>query len=130
MRNTLALLAALFLALATPSQAAKPKPLRPSGLYTNLRYIEEAGDLLGMELLVVPAGPNHWTAFVQISEGGEPYTVLVPFQVEGDKVEFTLPAEGEFPNEHFAGRLYENKLVLHWSHGDVETLKRGRSYWE
>ena len=130
MRNTSTLLAVLLLAASSTGAAKAPTSLRVSGLYTNLRYIEEAGDLLGMELLVVPQPNGQWSAFVQISEGGAPYAALVPLAVHGSKVEFTLPAGGDFPNEHFSGRLYKDRMVVHWSHGDTEVLKRGRSYWQ
>ncbi len=102
---------------------------RISGIYSNLTYIEEAGDLVGMELAIVPSG-NGYTAFVQIAEGGEPYTALVSFVVRGSEVEFTLPSSPSYPAAHFTGTWSESGLAIRGRDGETEILKRGHSYWE
>ena len=126
-----AFLVILVVSTVLPAGCASTRVSSPriSGIYSNLTYTEEAGDLVGMELAIVPSGTGY-TAFVQISEGGEPYTVLVPFAVRGSNVEFTLPASPPYSSAHFTGTWGESGLVIRGDNGEPETLKRGHSYWE
>ena len=78
-------------ALAPAVSAPQVHP-RVSGVYSDLHYNSEGGDLLGMELLIIPSDPSGYRAFVQIAEGGAPFAVIVPLLVDGSRVEFTLPA--------------------------------------
>ena len=60
---------ALFLAHSVV-MAGEPK--RITGIYSNLAYNQEGGDLLGMEVFIIPSDErsgNSYTAFVQIAEG-------------------------------------------------------------
>lgn|GEM_PF-1204922 len=100
-----------------------------TGVYSNLRYNLEGGDLLGMELIVVPSEAGY-IAFVQIAEGGTPYTAVVPIVVAGQRISFMLPPGGAYGGTRFDGDLKEASLVLHSPTGVDETLKRGRSYWQ
>ena len=69
MRVTAALITLLLLPLVALSDA--PSSVRPSGIYSSLRYVEESGDLVGLEIMVIPqAGENDWGAVIQVAEGG------------------------------------------------------------
>jgi len=86
-----------------------------------------------MELLILPGrnGPNGgYTVFVQISEGGAPFTAIVPLKVSDASIEFTLPAGSNYSGMHFAGAFKGSELVVKWSSGTEEHLKRGKSYWQ
>lgn len=107
-------------------QTSRPKV---TGVYSNLRYNQEGGDLLGMELLVVPSGAGY-KAFVQIAEGGAPYTAIVPVAVENSRISFTLPREGAYGGMSFDGELEGASLVIKSAAGANETLRRGKSYWQ
>src|ERR1700722_15614747 len=100
------------LALAGPQGA----PLKVSGIYSDLAYNAEGGDLLGLELLVIPAGEDNtgvlWNAVVQLAEGGAPYCKVVPFVVHGSRVEFTLPRDGAGEAMHFAGTISATEISL------------------
>jgi hypothetical protein len=120
---------AVLMAFASIASAQNGRPM-VSGVYSDLEYNQEGGDLLGMELLIIPSDPSGYRAFVQIAEGGPPYAVIVPLLVEGSRVEFTLPAGSAYSGEHFVGTLSSTKLVLHSPQGKQETLKRGKSYWQ
>lgn len=112
---------------AALSQEVAP---RLSGVFSSLYYNQEGGDLLGMEMVIVPAGLGGYSAFVQIAEGGEPETALVPLKVSGTRVEFDWPNSGSYSKVHFKGVLGPKEITISWPSGDVEHLKRGKSYWE
>jgi hypothetical protein len=123
----------LYLALLLPicvsaadADAAKDTV---TGIYSDLYYNQEGGDLLGMELLIVP-GPSGYSAFVQIAEGGAPYTAIVPIHIAGDKVSFALPPGDEYGGIKFEGTWNKTALTIKWPAGTQEVLKRGRSYWQ
>lgn len=106
---------------------------RITGIYSNLTYNEEGGDLLGKELLIVPREGDDkadYTVLVQIAEGGAPFTAIAPLKVSGDRFEFTLPSDSYDPGAHFTGKFDRKGLVLKEGSGTVEHLKRGKSYWQ
>jgi len=102
-----------------------------TGIYGNLHYNAEGGDLLGMELLIIPDNSGY-VACVQIAEGGSPFVVVVPFVVTGSQVQFTLPSGSAYSGTHLTGSFASGgaKLILQWPQGQQEVLVRGRSYWQ
>ncbi len=122
-------LALLVLSLAVGPVFAQTTKLKVTGIYSNLRYIQEGGDLLGMELLVVPSEAGY-TGFVQIAEGGAPYTAVVPVVATGSRISFTLPSDGAYGAMKFDGELKGASLVIKSPEGANETLMRGKSYWQ
>jgi hypothetical protein len=128
-RSFFRLKAALVLcAAATNAGSAAQTPI--SGIYSNLRYNSEGGDLLGMELLVLPNESSKWTVIAQIAEGGAPCVSVTSLRVTGEDVEFTLPKGGQCGEVHFRGTLAGQDLKLSWDSGSIERLKRGKSYWQ
>jgi hypothetical protein len=121
-----------FFLCALVASAEERGELRISGIYSNLTYNDESGDLQGMEVFIIPRnGPdNAYQAFAQVVEGGAPSTFLVPVNAAGGKIEFTLPQDGSFAAAHFVGRVKEQELVLHQDKEKEEHLKRGKSYWQ
>jgi hypothetical protein len=109
-----------------------------TGIYSNLRYNKEGGDLLGVEVLIFPSkGLTSFSALVQLAEGGAPFAVLVPVRVTGMQVEFTIPEGGPYAGVRFSGTVSRTELVGRWSSGsalggpgDTERLRRGKSYWQ
>jgi hypothetical protein len=104
-----------------------------SGIYSNLSYNEEGGDLLGTELLILPSADNAaggYSVFVQIAEGGAPFTAIVPVKISGNTIEFILPPGGAYDRQRFVGFVETGQLILRWSNGTEEHLKRGKSYWQ
>jgi hypothetical protein len=125
------------LALST----ALAEDIRLSGIYSNLFYHKEAGDLLGVEIMIFPTKGegSSYLALVQIAEGGAPYATLVPVKVFGNKVEIQLPTDYVIPNLRFFGTVSRDSLTGTWNDGKkafafggegVERLKRGKSYWQ
>jgi hypothetical protein len=125
----------VFLVLMSPvSWAAAPAtPLKVPEIYSDLTFNLEGGDLLGMEILIVPAESGtdfRWRAFVQIAEGGAPYCAVVSINVSGSKIEFTLPPGDTYGGIHFAGTVSNAEIRLITPSGQVERLRRGKSYWQ
>ena len=104
-----------------------------TGIYSNLHYVGDAGDLVGTELVIVPAEKDY-KVFFQLSEGGFPFTALATLKVTGSDIEFTLPPGGDYGGMRFKGTIKGNDLTLHpvlpAGDGMDETLKRGKSYWQ
>lgn len=130
MKQGILVVISIFMAALTPANAADA---RMSGIYSDMSYNAEGGDLLGMELMIVPTPEGGYTAFVQIAEGGAPAVALVPLTVSGSRIEFTMPGTGG----HFVGVITGDSLVGHWTEGQLsstggkeEHLKRGKSYWQ
>jgi hypothetical protein len=122
----------LFAFIGFADAAPAPQPhFRVTGIYSNLHYNDEGGDLLGMELLIIPDNSSY-VACVQIAEGGSPFVVVVPFVVKGSQVQFTLPSGSAYSGTHFTGSFASGgaKLILQWPQGPQEVLVRGRSYWQ
>jgi hypothetical protein len=128
----LALVALVLLAPGALAGAAEPS--RVSGIYSNLHWNAEGGDLIGIELFVVPRGTGGgepaWSVFVQIAQGGAPCAAVLPLTVTGDRIEFTLPKGSTCAGLHFVGALSPTEISLRWDAGTVEHLKRGKSYWQ
>jgi hypothetical protein len=97
-----------------------------TGLFSDLRFVDEAGDLVGTEIFVVYSGEGYF-AMVQVAEGtaGKPW--LVPAQVEGPEVRFSIPRCGEFIGLVSASRLKGRfESCPNW----MVDLPRKSSYWQ
>ena len=120
----------LMLSVFSPVQAEGQKI---SGIYSNLHFNEEGGDLLGMEVFLFPSGPRSelaYSAFVQIAEGGAPYGVVVQVSVANGHISFSLPAGSVYAGMKFNGIFTDSELVLTDNNGNKEHLKHGNSYWQ
>jgi hypothetical protein len=106
--------------------ASARKKLRVSGIYSDLHYNEEAGDLLGTEVWLTPTNSG-WHAVVQIAEGEPDVPVVVFAEVDGANVSFEIPG-GDRPLR-FIGRVSDRSLDGTLGH-ETLSLKRGRSYWQ
>jgi hypothetical protein len=128
-RSFLRLNAALVLCtMATNAGSAAQTSM--SGIYSDLHYNSEGGDLLGMELLILPGEGAGWTVVAQIAEGGAPCVSVASLRVTGRNVEFVLPKGGQCGEVHFRGKLIGQDIQLSHDSGSIEYLKRGKSYWQ
>ncbi len=113
--------------------AADQGAARISGIYSNLKFSAESGDLIGMELLVLP-GPGdarHWRVLFQLAEGGGPMSALVDLQPVADHFEFRVPPVDGVPEMRFLVRFApQEALIKNAAGGPEEHLVRGRSYWQ
>jgi len=102
-------------------------------MFSDMHFVEEAGDVLGMEVFIVYStdglSGRHYALF-QIAEGAPSPPVLVPVTVAADRIEFVVPDLLETYGR-FRGRVTPQALVGRfekWDHDVV--LPRGGSYWQ
>ena len=90
-----------------------------AGVYENITVGKESGDLVGMRVMIIPAGGG-FHAMVQIAQGGaeDPKPEFVAVTVNRATVQFTV---GE---EKFNGTITVNGLRLRNSAGETQVLKR------
>lgn len=136
MRRGLACTALLLVIIAVTNKAIAAPDVRVPGIYSDLTYNNDSGDLHGTELFIVVApddrGPRYSVFFQCWGEGGfDP--VAIPAKVDGDKVSFIVP-----PPSVVAG-AYEGRITKSGFDGSYRLdngntssihLKRKKSYWE
>ena len=123
--------------LSVIASATQDVPVHVTGMYSNLYYNEEGGDLLGMEIFIFRS-KDGYQALVQIAEGELPTVLLVPLDVDGANIRFTIPGDGTSNSSStFSGTVSAQGIKGHWSDGRLSTkgtkdevLKRGKSYWQ
>src|SRR6266849_10924659 len=87
-RNRWIIPACILFFLATYGSRAQQQP-RVIGFFSDMRYIADAGDVLGTEVWIVYGGQRYY-ATVQVAEGAPSAPVVVPVEVSGWKVRFTI----------------------------------------
>jgi hypothetical protein len=117
------------------SHASKQR-VRITGIYSDLYYNQEGGDLLGNEIFIVAARGDHYAAFVQRAQGEPQMPSVVPVRVDGNAVSFSVPDPSGGKDEYkgrisaagFDGTLQHQPA----GNGPAEQLhlKRKKSYWE
>jgi hypothetical protein len=130
-----AVVSALIFCAAFPAFAASERP-HITGIYSNLYYNRQGGDLLGTELFIVSA-PAGYVLFFQNWEGGGSDPVAVPVKVLGDRISFTIP-EPSLGAGDYEGRINRAGFEGSWHHrladgshrSDAIRLKRKSSYWQ
>ena len=83
------------LLLAAPGALLSQAPVRITGIYGDLHYVEEAGDVIGTEIIVSRTKTRYRVVF---QEGvGEPGPVdTVEATVRGDSLFFQLPPDSVY----------------------------------
>ena len=94
-------IAAAFLFL-TCSTACEAQP-RVTGIFGDLTYNTEGGDLLGTEIHIAKTA-GHYEADVQLAEGGPGPIQRVAVTVRGDHVHFVVPEE-DGSRDEYDGRV-------------------------
>ena|SRR5947207_6199285 len=117
----------IFPALANPRQSKK---VQVTGIYSSLRYVEAAGDVVEMEIFISKSRDGYH-ATVQIAEGVMFAPIFVNVQVQGSVIEFTLPESSGQRTRKFMGRITARGLAGKFQ-DDVKStfLKRKNSYWQ
>ncbi len=112
--------------LSSSSRVANP---HITGIYSDLRYNSEGGDLLGSEIFIVYStdGLEHqYYAMLQTASGVPEPPVLVKVQVKEDSVFFDWPGYSKF-----RGRVSDKELTGAFDTNQRSVaLRRKQSYWQ
>jgi hypothetical protein len=114
---------------STTSVAAGAKQPKPTGMFSDMAYNDEGGDLLGTEVFVTYAHDGYFVVY-QSSEG-EPITpVVVPATIAGTSIKFVVPKTAD-PRGSFVGTIGAKELTGSFSGSkEIIHLKRKVSYWQ
>ncbi len=120
-------LGSVALATAVSLAAAQPKT-RVTGLFSNMHWVEEAGDVYGYEVLIVSTGDRYFATF-QEAQGMPGPPVVVSVRVSGTTIEFEVP-NSDGPRT-FRGTVSTRSLVGAFQGSSEKlVLRRGKSYWQ
>src|SRR5258707_45416 len=123
---------ALIAALAIAPGPVSAADGNLAGIYSNLSYNDEAGDLLGVEMMVVPTDSDHYAIFVQCAAGGLPETELTQSVQSGATLSFRMSADLCGRGRYQATVSWKGMRLQYLERkGDPPIfLKRKKSYWE
>ena len=122
-------LVSIFISSINASQRKRATP-QITGIYSNMRYVERAGDVVGMEIFIV-GGVDSYYATVQIAEGAPEPPVVVKVEVKGSIIEFTLPNNSGANPGRFTGRISAGGITGKFQNAEkAEVLSRRKSYWQ
>jgi len=121
----LSCLVILFLSVEGFAVQKKSANIQITGLYSNMYYVPEAGDVVGVEIFIVSGGDGYY-ASVQVAEGAPAPPVITKVIVNGASIEFTLPEAGKY-----TGKISTSGLTGKFgSEAKASFLKRKNSYWQ
>lgn len=121
-------LAFLVTTPAWSSDASAPKP-KLTGMFSDMRFSGEGGDVLGQEIFIVYSKHGYFVV-LQSSEGEPGKPVIVPATLKGASVSFRVPADVDSRGE-FHGVISQEGLVGTYSgNGQSVNLTRKNSYWQ
>jgi hypothetical protein len=127
-------IASVLLLLMAFSSEGQRRP-RITGLFTDMRYSAETGDLVGTEVWIV-YGAGGYYATVQIAEGEPRAPQVVPVEVSGSNVRFTvrekwIDQDGKPAPD--TTMVFDGTVTSRGFTGTANSrfnLKRGNSYWQ
>jgi len=129
-----AALPVMFLVWSIGSFAADPakQASKVTGVFSDLRYVAQGGDVVGTEIILVYGGGLHFV-LVQCAEGRMGQPQLLPALVEYPRLKFTVPSNTptSCPAGAFTGTISSRGLRgkisgLEWP----GFLPRGKSHWQ
>ena len=131
--NKFAILLSVGLAVAAcasgPASSGVENVEKVTGMYSDMRYNEEGGDVLGTEVFVMRAQGGYYVVY-QSSEGDPSVPVVIPAEVSGKTIKFDVPASSD-PRGSFTGHVNAGNLAGTFSASEESVvLKRRQSYWQ
>ena len=102
-----------------------------TGVYTNLEYSSESGDVIGMEVFLVYSKKGYYAIF-QDSEGEPSIPVVISAKIDSKNITFIIPRNsGTSYSGEFKGRFTERGLVGAFKGIKQKIiLERRNSYWQ
>jgi hypothetical protein len=106
---------------------AQPRGTRITGIYSDMAMHD--GDVIGDEAFILFTHHGYYVVF-QRSEGEPDVPVVVPANIHGSAVSFTLPGAVD-PRGTFRGHIVDGTLEGRFDGNEqVIHLKRKPSYWQ
>ena len=116
-----AVLAAASVLACTPEPPAPPPPVPATvtGTFSNLRYVDEAGDLVGAEIVIDIGPDDEYRAVVTYAVGipGPKVVAPVAFDAEGECERVTMKFGPPY-DMHFTGCIGAKALVGAFRHAN------------
>lgn len=105
-------------------------PRNPSGVFSNMTYDEESGDLDGFEFFFVYSKSGYYV-FYQYGNGAPETPILTPLNIKDNAFEFSIPIGGEFYGR-FVGEYTATGVQGRFEDFPLKLIKltRGKSYWQ
>ena len=124
-------LLAIFLASCTASAVAeRGEEFKITGMYSNMEYNKEGGDLLGIEIYLVYGGRDYF-AIVQCAGGAPAPPVVTPVEISGTEITFKIPEGQPECGTTFNGTVSKEGLRGRFLGDTAERwLPRQKGYWE
>ena len=110
-----------------PTEQPAKTPGKVIGTYSTLKSLGGEADMIGIVVIIVKSREG-FRAFVQTADGVPAAPVLVPVDVDGAAVTFTVPSTTGEPLQ-FKGKATRQGLNGTLDERPV-TLPRRRSYWQ
>ena len=123
----------VFSLLITCAVFANDSVGKITGVYSDMDYNSEGGDLIGIEVNVIYSSEGYFVVF-QASEGAPSVPVVIKATVSGENIDFVIPDRGAVYSGKFHGVIKKDGMK-----GNVEGytgyasklwLKRQLSYWQ
>lgn len=109
--------------------ATNNKPVKIIGCYSSFDYDEKSDALNGFQVTLIDSKAGYY-ALVEQSEKWPTKPFLVPANVEGSKVTFSISSIEKSLGK-FEGRITRRALIGSFSNTDQQlNLRRQRNYWE
>ena len=119
----------LLICLMASMAGAGESTIKVTGIYSDMKYNREGGDVLGTEIFVVFSKQGYCVVF-QSAEGEPNVPVVVQASISEGKIFFEIPP-GIDPRGRFSGEITKDELIGSFSaNGHVVRLKRKTSYWQ
>ena len=101
------------------------------GTFSNLQYVNETGDVIGLEITIVPQYLTAYAIF-QCAEGSPSPPVFVPVTIKGNRVSLTVSRGDTGCEGIYSGVVTARGLTLDQQQVGPATdrfLPRRASYW-
>jgi hypothetical protein len=119
---------AFIASVACAQQAVSQRP-KITGMYSDMSYNSEGGDILGIEVFLVYSRDGYRVIY-QSSEGEPASPIVIPAKVKGNSISFSLPSSTD-PRGDFTGIVEPTEMVGTFSgNGETVHLPRRSSYWQ
>ena len=126
-----------FFSLFVSSNESNHQESNITGIYSNMVYLDDFGDLVGIEIFLVNTEDGFYTVFQSAQGGSASIPVVVKTFIAGKKIEFTLPENIYFSGK-FVGTIKKGKIVGFFEKGHLSTndpgykfiFYRKKSYWQ